>query len=625
MARGRLQVTGAPLVDTGVNAPGVAVVAQPVDTFVRPAVDTQAAQLATALGKLSPALAGLGNVIQEKQNQTQLQAGRNAASELHRLGKDYATEVKAGRLAPNHNPFFMAGLNETQGQNAADDFGAHLEASFNEAMKEGGVLSQSTNIDDFKKFAGQVATDYQKAHNFDSADPRFLTGFSGRADQFVNAYEMKFASGIAARTTQQATDAIYTQIRNHTLTELRRGTSLEEIAKGFVSQFQFWSGSAGGIAGMPRVGLNGRVVNETQLRAALDAAWTLSRSTSDTDRALARQIPRLLDMVPGGPAGSGSLLNQKWAGAIAEPILDHVDDQVNQGDAHSAAVAKAEHEDQANQMMGDILHLMRTDPTNPEWRSRLDALSQFDPGKAISMEGAAAGVLSEASQSNLGLYQYLYRGITLGNFVTPEVIARAVHPGGITIADADNLNSALQARIRQQSDKDPLHDATYEQVAAAIPGLFTKQLGDGEKTFFQAENSEVAYSVRASLAAAYSTWKAEHPTANDAEQLKFLNDTLEGLTRLQPEDARPRQGILSTGPATPPTFADFHKQAIITPEEYGILLNAHKTGAFEHPTDELNRIVNKIAVFAPNAKFQEFMDAQAAFFAPAVPDSTAKP
>jgi hypothetical protein len=623
MARGRLQTSGAPLVDTGIPTLSPAVVAQPVDTFVHPAVDTQAAQLATALGKLSPSLANLGNVLQENKNQGQLEAGRNEASRLHRLGLDYAAEVKAGRLAINNNPFFKAGLNEVQGQNAADDFGAHMTAAFGAAMAEGGSLSTSTNIEDYRKFAAGISADYAKAHDFSSADPRFLTGFSGRADAIVSAYENKFAEGITQRSQQQATEAIYTQIRNHTLSELRRGTSLDEIAKGFVSQYQFWAGNIA--QGIPGLGIKGSIVNRTQYAAVVDAAHELSRSNNDMDRHLAEQALSLLDKVPGGAPGSGPLSNQPFA-AQFRAQEDGIHDNVNQGDNLAAQRAQQAKREQADALSADIAHDVLTNPYDPSWRVKLDALTRLDPQAGQAALGFAGSILNEPTQSNRALADQFFRRVYLDDSLTIPEIMRAVRPYGLTRQDAADLIERYTQRQQQKKEKDPLNDPVFTRLIAQVPGQFTQFLPGAGDTWFAAENHEAAYSVVANLMAAWSTEIPKHPEWTDADKLKFYNKQLEVASALQPESARPRHGIIrGEGAIQPPAFAEpqWHTRPIVSPEEFRLLKDTDWT----HPDRVPRRVQQLIFRLGPQlqgVKISVFLEAQDALVNPVAPPATSK-
>lgn len=94
------------------DAPRLAVVASPVDTFVRPA-PPKSAQLADALQSLVQPVQKLGGTIFDKSVQDATDAATRAAAVSH--AKSYADAVANGEIKAGFNPWFRKAFNEQRG------------------------------------------------------------------------------------------------------------------------------------------------------------------------------------------------------------------------------------------------------------------------------------------------------------------------------------------------------------------------------------------------------------------------------------------------------------------------------------------------------------------------------
>lgn len=612
----RAQVTGDPLVDAGIRQPGVAVVANPVDTFVRQPVDSQAEQLARALGQFAPELGRLGTTLQVNRNEDLLAAGKAEAARLNRLGLDYAAEVKAGRLPINNNPFFQAGLQEVQGQNLATKYRDALVI----AVGANEQLKTSTDINDFRKVVGDFSAQWQKDNNLDSAPARFIQGFSAAADNAVSQIEYGWAANASKRAKTAASDAIYTASRDNLMTDLRKGIDPTQIASQvFDSGFKFWSG---------QLGMEGRTVNATHLRAIISAAHELANG-NDQDRALAMKALEVARHVQGGGPGAGSLSSQQWASEDWETALRTVGAEVYNGDAHAAQQQAAEHEQQTNDAWYNIIHKANTDETyNP--RADLDALAHLDPSKFTPAWTSFSTLKGEAT-TNQPLYQALYRRIWNEGNLTESDIASYVHRDGLSVADADNLMQAIRTREAGTKDKAPINDPELQQVYAEIPGLFSRALPDGNGGFFKAENSETAAAVRADVTFGYVQWRlGAGKDASSLDRQKYVQDLLARFSARQGVGARPRQGVLTKtggtfgGPAVPPLLGQgetpgaesWRKVKMVSQADLNTIRKFNTDHRF---TSDVERIVNNyiLPLGLDPASLTQFIAAQDELYKPA--------
>ena len=604
----RSQSTGAPLVGTGIQSPGVSVVAQPVDTFVRPAVNTQAEQLAQALGRLSPALGELGNTLQEKENVQQTEAGRVRAAELARAGKDYATEVRAGRLPANNSPFFMAGLHEVQGQNLADRFASDFQV----AMDADASLKTSTNLQDFRTFSSRFTSAWAKEHGLDTADTRLLTGFSGKANAWIANYEHAFAAGLAGKSQQQMAEAVYTQIRTHVMSELRRGTSIDAIAADFTSQFKFWTG----------LGANGRTLNQTQFTAALSAADELSKSSSASDRIAAMRVLDVLRKVPGGPSGAGALPDQPWAAQTWAQALNSVADNVAQGDIRASQAHQAEVLAQGDLIQKDMI-AFRSQNRYGSVQDFITRMNVVDPDRVDSLLSLDSAMQAGPYQSNRRLYEHLFHAIWNNGNVTQQSIANSVHQGGLTIADGEDLIGQFTTSREAREGKSPLNDTALTRVLSQIPRLFTQTLPGANGSFFQAENGEAISAVSATLQYDYYNWRTLDPkgqAATASEQIVWLNTHLDLLGQThrgpyaQPGTLNP---IGTVGPARLGR-QEWRTKPVVTAEQLSTLVAARKNHSWNRPGPELQKVRFLLEFWGiDETNYLDFIRTQEALLAPA--------
>lgn len=595
MPKQRLQV------DSGVNPVGLSAPSAPVDAFERP-VDpaaTAAGQLASALSKLAPSLLGFSNTLQEKSNATQEAAGRAEAARLHQEGLDYAKEVKAGRLKLNDNPFFQAGLQEVQGSNAADQFNTDMMM----AMGANESLKTSTDINEYRQFATQFASQWREQHRTDSASARFLAGFSSKSTAWMANNERIWASQANGRATMQAHQAIFGQLKTHTLTELGRGTPVAKIVADFESSFQFWS----------NLGVNGRAIKQAQFDAVVSAAQELSQSQDIHQVRMAMQALDLLRTIPGGPKGTLSLSAQDWAQEGFLNALGSVSTQVNQAErTESQRIAAVK--DQAGD---DILSAAANALTNDRYTPRSQfvlAMAAQDPGKLGALNGLFDGA-NENWTSNRALKDSLARRIFGPNPPTKLEIAQSVRNGGITFSDMVQLNAQLENATsgagKAIQNEDALVDALKD-----LPSIFTITLGNGSIW----ANGETISNVRADMTAQFIAWR--QGAGKDADELTKI-EWLHNL--LQSEIARDRQrnpaaGVTNPTPAVLTPGATKPSGEIVAPVwENTVILSAPQFALLQAPqrdstgrvtmSPELQQIINQYNLNTPS-KLRAFILAQ---------------
>lgn len=227
MARGRY--------DLGLNTT-IRPIASPVDTFVRPEQGGKLDQLASALSQIAPDLQRLGTTVgniedAKAQEQGQLDAMKTEA-------KDMASETRKGKLPASNNPYYMQGLREQQGRNAADKMHSDLIAALgsNEALKS------STNLEDFDKFAKQFREDWAKENLGGAQSTDFDLGFQFRAAASIAQARAGFANTIEGKVKTQANEATYGEAANHilrgldTMTSEQLGADLNQLANDLIAQ-----------------------------------------------------------------------------------------------------------------------------------------------------------------------------------------------------------------------------------------------------------------------------------------------------------------------------------------------------------------------------------------------------
>src|SRR5690606_22234009 len=89
--------------------------ANPVDTYVRPATNGKAEQLAQALSQLSPQIAKMSDVLSDKAIEAQELEALAFAEQAAAEGKSVSELVRKGEVPAGASPWFMAKLRETGG------------------------------------------------------------------------------------------------------------------------------------------------------------------------------------------------------------------------------------------------------------------------------------------------------------------------------------------------------------------------------------------------------------------------------------------------------------------------------------------------------------------------------
>ncbi len=201
------------------------------DTYVRPVgAGEDAAQLAQALSVLSPALARLGDVVSQGQNESDKLAGAQAAREtvaqMDASRKTFAQMVKDGSIPAHQNPWMKQGYYEELGRTYAGRFQSDLTS----AISTDENLKNTVEMKDFRTFTSNFEKDWMQTNiPQQQTNESFLLGFGSRRDAIVANLEAGWSAQTDERFKQRTLSMFRDDSQNFIHDALDRGTSITDI------------------------------------------------------------------------------------------------------------------------------------------------------------------------------------------------------------------------------------------------------------------------------------------------------------------------------------------------------------------------------------------------------------
>lgn len=190
------RITGEPRI----RRPDVAVVANGVDTYVRPG-QSKLGQLAEALSSIQPSVGRLSEVVMDRTVESETQEGLAAARQMAVDGRAYKEAVENGEIPASASPWFMAALEEESGQAHGHQYGSDLA----EAMANSPGLQASLSLEDFDEFEREFRNGWLEQRVGGSANGRFMSAFNNLVEAEVNTRRRpEFVAGLEKRIREKA-------------------------------------------------------------------------------------------------------------------------------------------------------------------------------------------------------------------------------------------------------------------------------------------------------------------------------------------------------------------------------------------------------------------------------------
>lgn len=213
MAKRRVQT------DPGLNVPALRPAARTLDTFIpQTAAGSQAAQLASALAHVAPALAQLGQQVFERKSKQDILAGEDAARETLRemdtSRQTFADAVRNGQIPAHLNPWMKQGYYEEMGRT----FAGRLQADLTAAIQMDENLKDTVEMDDFRTFVADFEKGWLEQNIPEQVrNGAFGVGYGNRRDAILANLE----AGWAAQTEQRFTQRTLAMFRDEAVTYMQ--------------------------------------------------------------------------------------------------------------------------------------------------------------------------------------------------------------------------------------------------------------------------------------------------------------------------------------------------------------------------------------------------------------------
>lgn len=424
--------------DTGLRAPTIHPVAAPVDTFVRPAADTQLEQLTASLAKFSPALMQFGGVIGQHVDDNALTSGKLAAEKIKNDGMTYAEATRKGKIPASHNPYFMAGLREQLGRNMADK----LDGDMKEAVGKNEDLADSTDVGAFDKFAGEFRTQWMKDNIGEGdQDQDFSTGFQFRADAYINQARNGFASGIEGKVQTQSSEATFAEVYKHVTANATHMTP-KQIAEDINNLSD------------DLITKHGR--NSTQvLQATAKAVAAAALNSDDHGFTIAEVLKELKGK--GGPSSAAML--------AYDQIREKLADRKWQNNQRAEATVVKERADRTRDVLSEAVKEIIKNPHTD--LSAFAAKLPDVPEAVESLTGIQNNVqhwstMKTDEKVKEDLFARIYTVSGGQGFVSALSVVQMMRSGKLTAADADWLVNRVQERDKALVEGEPLKKAAAD-------------------------------------------------------------------------------------------------------------------------------------------------------------------
>lgn len=550
MSRQRIQVS------TDIAQPRIATPAAPVDTFVQPTDGLNLQRLAKGLATLEPSLGQLSDVITQRENKSNYEAGTAKAAELYANFQDVTKAMKAGEIQANQNPWFMAGLREQFGRVAADRMNFEMLA----AMNTDETLQTSTDVKDFDQFAQGFVSNWEKSNLGDGPrDANFERGFAAKTDAYIADTQRQWASQLDGRARNQMNAAHYAEVASTITNELRRGTGFDAIA----NEIDTLAG------GRIRLGANGGQINRTTVAAVIGTAEDLA--SHGDDRAF--QVLDMLKSIPGGPQGVGSLAQQSFGQPAYVQTVDRIGGLLQN---YQTRVSQAE-ERKTKQRINDVWSNMITQSAaNPNYdiQGDLEQIGMLDRTSVVGTKSAWDAIFSDTYKTDERVYANLFNAIWNDpdrSMVTPATIASALQSRKLTRQAAADLIGEWK-RAHESGAEMILNEQPIQEGIRTLTATLTAQAG-GEHLMTQ-EDAERLNQYSARVKSAYITYRQ-----TDGQGATYIQrmDTVKKLVQQAFDTMQQEQnGVPNVAPAgasRTPSSATKETSSAVTPEERQVLMN----------------------------------------------------
>jgi hypothetical protein len=322
-----------PAVDSGLGRLRLQPVARPNDYFERSTDGQGLGQLADALTSVSPEVAGLADVISNRNAERDKAAGQQQARELYESGKSWREAIGKGLVTPDKSPWFRYGAEEQMGKLAAENFHSDMTVAF--AQSE---YADSYDPKDFDKFTQGYMKTWAGENLPDERSQAFNTGF-GQVDNYIAGARQEFANrageNLIAYNRESFGTAVFASLRR--ITEAKG--SMDDMAASVQTALDLQVAQ----------GLNPRIANNV----AAEAVIRMAEVTNN---------PAYLDLLKKIKGGTQSLYDRPTVGANVLKAEQDIYERRMQQDTAARQKRTEENRVATNGVMSTAIAKLQGDP-----------------------------------------------------------------------------------------------------------------------------------------------------------------------------------------------------------------------------------------------------------------------
>ena len=486
--------------------------ASPIDPFVQSDAGQQLAQLARALGTLSPALARLGGTLDEQRKEKDVAAALTAAQEAHRLGLKEGEAVRQGLIPAHASGWFMASYRDQAGRLAADKF----DSDFTAQKRQDPAFDNLRTMEDYDAYERSFRQAWSEKNIVEgmTKDPYFSQGMEHRSAVWSSSRRREFASQLDDTLKSEQLDYAHALLVNSLKENRKNGVSIETMGNDLHAEAQRLIAS----------GLDKKKVNAMIAQVITNTADQLE------DEGII-DIKNHVETAPGVLLGNDRSFS---------PLFEKARDEVRQQRATSDRIHKQAMEKQANivlQGAQDEL-LNAEDPSTvdikkyekalgalslddlPTWSNQLRAMKRNFVSDAFhtDTEGTAADAelwVHGLSRTRTGLATQ--RDIALLPGLSRETRTRLMH----------EIDEEDKAGKRGRVARNPY----YQQGRTDLLRVLNEQ--DAMQQYLEGNTKR---SVEIDLAlqdydTSWVQWATSNPEAKEQQQLQFLQGVRDRLSQ----------------------------------------------------------------------------------------------
>ncbi len=578
-------------VETKIEKEAIQPQAAPVDTFVRAGVNPLQ-QLAEGLAAVAPAGRDLAMLLQERESKAEFEAGRQTVEGLREEAASYQDAIKKGLIDPSESPWFRRGAEEQFGRLAADSFGSQLAHN---ALLE---LQDSTDPEDFEKFAAEQRSAFFETLGEDGEGAAFLAGFSPRADAHFQNARNSFNAQAGARLVAQVNQQTYQEHMNTIQQGIDLELDLEVIAEGI--NLTNDRGFATGLAG--------RAANELSIQAVVDAAESIGDE----------RVLDLLQHVRGGPGGT--LENHSKAQQLVEAARARIAGNQQQKLRWEWTQQDRERNENGRAIVAGAVTQM-LDAQNPYAFDMAAVQQQLiengTPDLAISMGQYRSSIANGTLTSNPGqlnsVIQSIY-SVTDPNDFNYITVERLVDMD-LTLPEFEKALTHVARRDSDGTTDSAQRSFNLSQLRSAQSRLrsqFVSQFG-----LFNEHRVDAAAAAEAELADMFWSEVETNPNMSMRQLNTWFTETSQGLVEQRRQElpmyTEPVEGEEITPPLVGPR-REWHTKSLITEAQFGEIEQAF-TAAGDNLADVPQEVLGLLISLGVQtaSDVQEFMIAQRYF------------